>query len=60
MKNLNPIKKKLSQEDRKISVKDPSELLAEFFNGVVIELDKEYAYDSVSYTHLTLPTIYSV
>ena len=46
MKKLNPIKKKLSQEDRKISVKDPSKLLAEFFNGVVIELDKEYSYDS--------------
>ena len=45
MKNLNPIKKKLSQEDKKISVKDPSKLLAEFFNGVVIELDKEYQYD---------------
>ena len=45
MKNLNPIKKKLSQEDRKISVKDPSKLLTEFFNGVVIELDKEYSYD---------------
>ena len=41
MKNLNPIKKKLSEEDRKISVKDPSKLLAEFFNGIVIELDKE-------------------
>ena len=44
MKNLNPIKKKLSQEDRKISVKDPSKLLAKFFNGVVIELNEEYAY----------------
>ena len=46
MKNLNPIKKKLSEEDRKIAVKDPSKLLAEFFNGVVIELDEEYEYDS--------------
>ena len=46
MKNLNPIKKKLSKEDRKISVQEPSKLLAEFFNGVVIELNKEYAYDS--------------
>ena len=46
MKNLNPIKKKLSQEDRKISVKDPSKLLAEFFNGVVIKLDEAYVYDS--------------
>ena len=45
MKNLNPIKKKLSEEDGQISVEDPSKLLAEFFNGVVIELDKEYAYD---------------
>ena len=46
MKNLNPIKKKLSQEDRKISFQDPSKLLAEFFNGVVIDLEEEYAYDS--------------
>ena len=45
MKNLNPIKKKLSKEDRKISAQEPSKLLAEFFNGVVIELDKEYSYD---------------
>ena len=46
MKNLNLIKKKLSKEDRKISVQDPSKLLAEFFNGVVIKIDKAYAYDS--------------
>ena len=46
MKNLNPIKKKLSKKDRKISVQEPSKLLAEFFNGVVIELNEEYAYDS--------------
>ena len=44
MTNLNPIKKKLAKEDRKVSVQDPSKLLAEFFNGVVIELDDEYAY----------------
>ena len=46
MNNLNPIKKKLSKLDRKIFVEDPSKLLAEFFNGVVIELDEEYKYDS--------------
>ena len=46
MKNLNPIKKKLSKEDRKISVQEPSKLLAEFFHGVVIELNEEYAYNS--------------
>ena len=46
MNNLNPIKKKLSKLDKKISIQEPSKLLAEFFNGVVIELDEEYEYDS--------------
>ena len=46
MKNLNLIKKKLSKADRKISVQDPSKLLAEFFNGVVIKLDEAYVHDS--------------
>ena len=46
MINLNPINKKLSKEDRKITIQDPSKLLAEFFNGVVIELDEEYKHDS--------------
>ena len=44
MKNLNIIKKKLSKEDRKIPFQDPSKLLAEFFNVVVIKIDE--AYDS--------------
>ena len=38
--------KKLSKEDREISVQDPSKLLADFFNGVVIKIDEAYAYDS--------------
>ena len=46
MTNLNPIKKKLSKVDRNVSVQEPSKLLAEFFNGVVLELDEEYEYDS--------------
>ena len=46
MKNLNPIKKKLLKVDREVYVQEPSKLLAEFFNGVVIELDEEYEYDS--------------
>ena len=46
MTNLNLIKKKLAKEDRKIYIQHPSKLLAEFFNGVVIELDEEYAYDT--------------
>ena len=45
MSNLNPIKKKLSKADRKVSIQDPSKLLAEFFSGDVIELDEEYKYD---------------
>ena len=36
----------LSKTDRKISLQDPSKLLAEFFNGVVIELNEEYKHDS--------------
>ena len=46
MTKLNPIKKKLSKVDRKVFIQDPSKLLAEFFNGVVIELDEECKYDS--------------
>ena len=46
MKKVNLIKKKLSKEDRNISVQDPSKLLAEFINGVVIKNDEAYAYDS--------------
>ena len=42
MTNLNPIKKKLYKKDRKVSGQDPSKLLAEFFNGVVIKLDEEH------------------
>ena len=45
MTSLNPIKKKLSKKNRKVSVKDSSKLLAEFFSGVVISLDEEYNYE---------------
>ena len=46
MKKLNPINKKLSKEDRRISIKDPSKLLAEFFNGVVIDLEEDCTHDT--------------
>ena len=46
MKNLNSIKKKISKEDRKVIVNDQSKLLAEFFNGVVIQFDEKYIYES--------------
>ena len=42
MTNLNPIKKKLPKKNRKVSVQDPSKLLAEFFSGVLIRLDEQY------------------
>ena len=46
MTKLNSIKKKISKEDLKVSFSDPSQLFAEFFNGVVIQIDKEYSYES--------------
>ena len=46
MKNSNSIKNNLLKEDRKVSFQYPSKILAEFFNGVVIELDEEYSYDT--------------
>ena len=41
MNNLNPINKKQSKEDRKVSFQDPPKILAEFFDGVVIKLNEE-------------------
>ena len=38
MKNLNSIKKKIAKEDFEDSVTDTSRLLAEFFNGVVVQI----------------------
>ena len=46
MTYLNTIKKKLAKEDRKVLVQDLSKLLAELFNGLVIKLNEEYAYDA--------------
>ena len=46
MTNLNLIKKKIAKKELKVSVSDPSELLAEFFNGLVIQIDEEYSYES--------------
>ena len=46
MTKFNSIKKKISKEDRTVSVNDPSKLLAEFFNGVVIQIDEECIHES--------------
>ena len=42
MTKLNSIKKKISNEDLTVSVNDSSKLLAEFFNGEVIQVREEY------------------
>ena len=50
MKYLNSIKKKISKEDSKVLVNNSSKLLAEFFNGVVIQIDEEYSYESCRFS----------
>ena len=45
MKNLNSISKNTSEADPKLSVNDSSKLLAEFFNGIVVQIDGEYAHE---------------
>ena len=45
MKNLNLISKNTSEGDPKLSVNEPSKLLAEFFNGIVIQIDEEYSHE---------------
>ena len=39
MKTSNPIKKEIPKEDKQLSLQDSLKVLAEFFNGVVIELE---------------------
>ena len=46
MKNINPIEKKISKEKRIISLIEPSRLLADFFNGMIIEIEEEYVHES--------------
>ena len=46
MKNLNLIENKISKKVRNVFVNDPSKLLAEFFNGLVIKVAEEYIHES--------------
>tara|TARA_Y100000589_G_C27133335_1_gene621504 strand:+ start:635 stop:775 length:141 start_codon:yes stop_codon:yes gene_type:complete len=46
MKTINPIEKNISKEKRKTSLIEPPKLLADFFNGMVIEIGEEYVYES--------------
>ena len=39
MKTSNPIKKEIPKVDKQPSLRDSLKVLAEFFNGVVIELE---------------------
>jgi len=45
MQNLNQPKKKILKNDLKVSYRDSSKLLADFFKGVVIKLDEDFFYD---------------
>ena len=42
MKNIYPIEKKTSKEKKRISLIKHSKLLADYFNGVIIEFDEKY------------------
>ena len=46
MQNINPIEKSFFKEKRGISLIKTSKLLADFFNGVVVEVEEEYVYES--------------
>ncbi len=46
MEKINTIEKSLYKEKRGISLIETSRLLADFFNGVVIEFEEEYVHES--------------
>ena len=42
---MNQLEKKFFKKKRRISLIETSRLLAEFFNGEIIEIEKEYEYE---------------
>ena len=46
MQNINLIEKSFYKEKRRISLIETSRLLADFFNGVVVEVEEEYVHES--------------
>ena len=46
MTNLNSIKNKISRKDRKVSINNPSILLAVLFNSVVTKFDEVFVNES--------------
>ncbi len=45
MSKINFIEKKITNKKRLISLIEPSKLLADFFNGVVVEVKGKYIYE---------------
>ncbi len=45
MKSIKQIEKKFSKEKSIISLIEPSRLLADFFNGEIIEFEEEYIHE---------------
>ena len=45
MQNINPLEKISFKEKRLISLIETSRSLADFFNGVIIEVEEEYAHE---------------
>ena len=46
MQNIHQIEKNFFKEKKGISLIEISRLLADFFNGVVVELEEEYVHES--------------
>ena len=46
MQNINPIKNVFFKEEKGISLIETSRLLADFFNGVIVEVEEEYVHES--------------
>ena len=46
MQKINPIEKSFFKEKKGISFLETSQLLADFFNGVVVEVEEEYVHES--------------
>ena len=46
MQNIKPIEKNFFKKKKGISLIETSRLLADFFNGVVVEVEEEYVHES--------------
>jgi len=46
MQTINLIEKSCLKEKREISLIETSRLLADFFNGVIVEVEEEYVHES--------------